>query len=306
MADDNAYSDDLTPEEEAKLAAGSIGGDLQPDAAAAAAEPGDGQPPAGDPPTAAAAAAPSEDEEYQAWLDQHQGKSPEEIQRLAFNQSKRASKEAFQARRTGETLQAFQDRLAQAQERQQQRRSGLTEEQRRLTELLETDPDAATKELIARVLGREEDAIETEADEAQQDAAIALAATAIPNFERRAPEIHRFGTHDLGYSPAEMGEIRDGRHFVTLYLATVAGNLMKSGVLDLNGNFMQPPSAVSATDPRLQPPAAAVRTLGGSGARAAGGASTVDDQIKALNAMSDEELDKIPAAEIERLLRAAA
>src|SRR4051794_5477609 len=108
------FDEEFTPEEEAALqdttvppaeedGEGSVeeavaaAAQPAPRPAPAAAEPKPGEPAAAEPaPAAAVQPTPEEVEEQDlaAFLEKHQGKSPEEVLKLAFQQSKRASREA--------------------------------------------------------------------------------------------------------------------------------------------------------------------------------------------------------------------
>jgi hypothetical protein len=206
---DSPYDDPLTPEEEEKLKEFDTAAGAPPTEAEAGAPPV-AEPAAAEPAAAAPAPAPSEDEEYQAWLKANEGKTPEEISRLAFQQSKRASREAFQARRTGETMAQFQTRLTGALERAEARRANLADRTRGFQEKLEKDPDGATKEVFQSLADREAAEIDREEDDARMDSALAFARQAVPDFDRLAPQIMQFG-EGMGYSKAELAGIRDGR-----------------------------------------------------------------------------------------------
>lgn len=305
---DTAYEDGLTPEEEEELR--KLDGanpvppaDEQPGAPAD--QPAD---PAAAPKPAEAAPAPTDDEEFQAWLKQHEGKTPEEISHLAFQQSKRASREAYEKRRAGESLSAFQERLKSTLERTQARRAALEDQRRDFNEKLERDPDAASKLVFEKNLDNEAAEIEREEDDARMDAAIAMARSVGQahgfDFDAVAPEVFNFGM-EMGFSKGEMAAIRDGREILTLLCARNFANLYKQGIVDMQGNLLQMPGAVAATDPRLAPAADPVSTLGSLPLRAPGGAKSIEDQMAALNGLSDEELAKIPEDEINRLLKAA-
>jgi hypothetical protein len=245
---DGAYDEDLTPEEEAQLQQeeGAATAAPAPAPAEEAKEPATPAPPPPPPP----APAPTDEEEYQAFLKKHEGKTPEEIARLAYQQTKRASRGEFEARRAGETLDSFQKRLASALEDGQARRAALAERSRAFKEQLERDPDAAVKLAFDSNLEREAADIERDEDNARIDAAISLASQAIPDFREVFPDIQAFG-QEMGYSKEELGAIRDGRDIITLYCARGFANLFKAGIVDLKGNLLQTPEPVASTDPRL-------------------------------------------------------
>lgn len=308
---DGAYGDDaLTPEEEEQLKASVADG--APPTEEEAPVPGEAEPKPAETPAAAepAAAAPApastgpqtEEEEFAAFLAANQGKTPEEIQRLAFQQSKRANKEAFQHRQSQQTLQQVQQRVQAAVQAAQKTKETAAEKRAALKQRLADDPDAVALELAEQRISDEE----LQADEAVQtariDAAIALASQAIPDFHRAAPEIFSFG-QEMGYSEEEVRGITDGRDLVTLYLAKIAGTLIKTGVIDTRGQFLQMPQPVAQTDPRLQPGPAAVQTLGSAPARTNGGGKTAEQQAIDLSNLSDEDFAKIPEEQLNNLLR---
>jgi hypothetical protein len=311
-----AYSDEPT-EEELRIAAEL---DSDPNAPLPPPEDADGLPvppapeapapatdaPAADAPAADAPAPPvvqTEDEKFAAWKAQHAGKTPEEIERLAFQQSQRAAGAAFQQRRAAESLEAIQTRAREALERAATRKAQLAETRTAFDQQLQDDPDAATRAVHERMMSAEERAIERAEHEAKLDSAIALASTAIPNFQQTAPETYAFGA-EMNYSPEELSNISDGRDLVVLHLASLTGKLIKSGVMDIHGNFKKMPGAVAQTDPRLTAPAP-VTTLSSAPARNVGGGATVDSQLLDLTKMSDADFDKLDPAVLEGLLRKA-
>jgi hypothetical protein len=292
MADE--VFDDLTPEEEELLKkesgeAAPPAGDEKP----ADPAPADNAPTPAPPPPPAPT--PTEDEEFQAWLKQHEGKDPTDIAKLAFQQSKRANRGEFQARRAGETLTAFQSRLAGALERAEARRAALGEDSKRFKDLLENDPDAATRLAFERSQAQEAASIDAEEDGARMDAAIAMARQGIPDFEQVYPEIMNFG-EGMGYSKEELGGIRDGRDILMLEIGRRYKRLFDAGIIDVHGNLLAPPATVEATDPRLTPGATPITTLSSGPARTAAGAKTPQQQAEDLLKMSDEELERFEKA----------
>lgn len=269
-------------------------------APAPAAEPAPAPAPAAEP---APAPAQTEDERFAAFMAQHAGKSSEEIARLAFQQQQRANAEGFRARQARESVEATQTRVREALERAAQRREQIAQERQTFAQRLQDDPDAATREMHERMLSTEEQALAQEEVRARQDAAVGLARAAIPDFDRIAPEVHAFGA-EMNYTPEELNGITDGRDLVTLHLASLAGKLMKAGVIDVHGRFLKMPTAHEATDPRLNPPAA-VTTLSSAPARSNGGGQSLGDQLMDISKMSDADFDKLDPKVLEDLLRQA-
>lgn len=303
---DTPYDDDLSPEEENKLKELDVAAGAPPTEAEAGTAPV-AEPAAAEPAAAAAAAAaapaPTEEDEYQAWLKANEGKTPEEIARLAFQQGKRANREAFQARRTGETIQQFQTRLSGAIERAEARRANLADRSRNFQQKLETDPDGATKEVFQSLAEREAAEIDREEDEARMDSALAFARQAIPDFDRIAPQIMQFA-EGMGYSKAELAGIRDGRDLAMLEIGRRFQGLVNAGICDIMGRPLSAPPAVASTDPRLQPGADPVSTLSSAAARPPGGGKSAQQQAEDLLRLSDEDFDKLDPKQLEELQRA--
>lgn len=258
--------------------------------------------PAPDAAATAAPAADTEEEAYQAFLKSHEGKTPEELAKLAFQQSKRANAEAFRGRKSQEQIDQIRET---AQRTLEARKADIAARREKFSTQLAEDPDAATRDLHEAMLSQEEQAAEIEAIRARQDAAIELASTAIPDFVNKAPALQAFG-HEMNYSKEELDGITDGRDLVTLYLASLAGNLIKSGVMDVHGAFSQAPQVVNETpvDPRLRAPAA-VKTLSSAPARSAGTPNSLEQQLTDVLNLSDAAFAKLSDAELENLLRQA-
>lgn len=256
-------------------------------------------PAAGDPPPAPAPV--DEAADRAAFLEKHKDKSPAELADLLYQQSKRAGRAEFQGRQTQAQLQQIQTR---AREALQRRTTDIQTRRAAFQQKLKDDPDAAALELHEAMLGKELTEAEQEERATRIDTALALAAQAIPDFNRNIVETLNFG-QEMSYSREELGNITDGRDLVTLFLASRFANLVKAGVCDVAGNFLKAPSAIAEqpTDPRLNvPPAPA--TLTGSG-RTGGGGATVDDQLAGMMALSDADFDKLDPAALESLLRQA-
>src|SRR5690606_34265284 len=130
-----------------------------------------------------------------------------------------------------------------------------------------------TKLLAERAFSADEAAAEAEAEQIERDLrldeAVSFAGRYIPDFATVAPAMQSFG-REMGFSPAEVNDINDGRQLVTLYLAHLTGNLMKAGVIDIRGNLLAAKAvADSVTDPRLKAPGASLTAGSGGGQPAA-------------------------------------
>jgi hypothetical protein len=314
MAD--GYTETFTAEEEALLkghqadttlppADSEEGGPIvtpAPEAAPTAAEPapapaGEAQPaPAGDKPQ-------TDDERFAAFLEQHKGKSPEELARLAFQQTQRAATAGFQARRTRETLEQVQERARGALGRIAEERTRLGTQREQFAQQLQDDPDAATRAVHERQMSEDEARLVQQERQVLSDAAHGFAHQAVPDWDTQRAGVEAFGA-EMNYSPEEIAGITDGRDLITLYLASKMGALIKGGICDLRGNLVQPPEPVVATDPRLTAPTP-VTTLSSSPARSGGGAKTIEDELVDLTRMSDADFDKLDPRVLENILRKA-
>jgi len=245
----------------------------------------------------------SDDEKLAAFLEKHKGKSPEELARLAFQQNQRASRAEFDFRKSADTLKGTLERINTAREAATARAAEKRAEfQRKLAE----DPDAALLEARSQQLSEEERAeverLEAEEFGARAAAAVEFAAAVIPEFETRAPQINAFG-RELGFGADELNSVVDGRQIVTLHLASIAGNMIKAGLIDPSGRFIKLPEPVADLDggnPPQQRPGFSRQP-----ARGAGTQKSLEQQLKDVDAMTDEELDKLDPAALEALLRAA-
>ena len=311
---DGAYDEEFTPEEEEIIRNSGKGEEAPPtDAETPPAPLAEEAAPAGEdgkkavaPPVEAkepAAAAPTDDDDFAAWQKQHEGKTPEELARLAYQQTKRANKASFEGRQNHERLAEVAKR---AQEAADRARATAEERRKTLDQRLKDDPDTLTKELVERRLSEEEELADVAAHNARVDAAEAMAAAAIPDYSERKPAIYNFG-REMNFTDEELNDLSDGRSIATLYLASITGKLLQAGIIDLRGNFLKPIGAVreEPQDPRLKG-GEALQTLSSAPARASGGASSIEEQLQNFLNMSDEELSKIPPAELDAILRQAA
>lgn len=320
------FDEEFTPEEEAALkdttvppaeeegegnveeaiAAAGQGKEPAP-AAAEEPKPAEGQPqpkPTDEPPVDPAAA---EAEDLAAFLEKHKGKTPDELAKLAYQQSKRASKEAATTRQVKQKVGAIAERARTAATKRDLLASAVPDLKERFKQRLAEDPDAATAELFDALI----DSKLTEADATVQAArvedAIQFADSHIPEFGKNWPEMHELG-RELGYTDDEINAIDDGRPLVALYLANIAARMMKAGIIDRFGNMLNIPHVEpTPLDPRLAAPDPQ-RTLGAGGSRGVRGAQTVEQQLNEIAEMTDEQLNKFerdnPGA-IEALLKAA-
>jgi hypothetical protein len=245
----------------------------------------------------------TEDQKRAAFLEQHKDKSPEELAQLLYQQTQRAAQSGFAKRQTEQTLENIRTAATQLAERRERLKTARAAFDTKLAE----DPDAATRDVNERLMTAEEREIADEELGLKRAEMFTVAATAIPEFEKQAPMISQFAG-EMNYSPAELDKMTDPRDMVTLYLASVTGRLMKAGILNLRGEFLQMPTPVQETDPRLKTNTPPITTLSTAPARTTGGAQSVADQLAAYNAMTDqqmEEYDRANPGAIEKLLRAA-
>jgi hypothetical protein len=241
--------------------------------------------------------------ELAAFLEKHKDKSPEELARLAFQQSKRASKEAASSRQVRSKVSAIAGRAREAAERRERLAGAAPDLKAQFKARLSEDPDAATAELFEALLDSKLQEADDSAREARVEEAIHFADEHIPEFGRSWPGMLEIAK-EVGYSEDEINAIDDGRPLVVLYLASLTGRLMKSGIMDRFGNILNAPQPQPVPlDPRLSAPDPQ-RTLGG-GSRGVRGAQTIEQQLAEIASMSDEEFDKLDPATIDALLKAA-
>ena len=245
----------------------------------------------------------TEEQELAAFLEKHKGKSPEELARLAFQQQKRANREAATNRTTREAVNQLAERARQAAERRQQVGTDIEAKKAAFREKLASDPDAAVAELFDGIADGQLQQADAAVVQARQDAAIAFADEHIPDFGKRWPEMHGLAK-EIGFTDAELDQIDDGRPLVMLSLAAMTARLMKAGVMDRFGNIVNA-AAVTTTpvDPRLAAPDPQGTLGNGRGAKT--NPSTAD-QLNELLAMSEEEFAKVDPKVIEDLMRKAA
>lgn len=310
------FDDEFTPEEEALLKDDNAlppaeeGGEGSVDdaiAAAPVAEPAAASPVEGEPAPKPAEAVPAVDEEEKAladFLEKNKDKSAEEVLRLAFQQSKRANKEAAQNRQVREKVNVIAARAKSAAEQRDRLATSIPDLKARFKEQLETDPDGATTMLFEALVDKQMNEADGEVQRARVEEAIVFADTHIPEFGRNWPGMHELA-RELGYTDDEINAIDDGRPLVTLYLASLAGRLLKSGIMDRFGNLVNVPQVeTTPVDPRLAAPDPQ-RTLGGTGARSTRGSATVEQQLNEIANMSEEEFSKLDPAMLDALLKAA-
>lgn len=294
LLNEGMENDGLPPPDESEGAPADDGAAPPPPPAAPTPPP----PPAAQPAAAPAAEEGAQDDGMAEFLAKHAGKTPEELLKIAFQQSQRAGKAEIGQRQTQEQIDDIRRR---AQEVLTQRKASIAQRREEFKTRLEEDPDGATLALHEQLLNSEEQAAENEAHIARIDSAIELASTAIPNFTTRYKDIMAFG-EELNYTPDEIRSIDDGRNIVTLYLASIAGNLIKTGVMDAAGNFRSMPTPTAETDPRLKMPANPMTTLSTAGAPSGATDDTATVLANLLN-MSDAEFDKLSDAELELVLQ---
>lgn len=241
-------------------------------------------------------------DELRRFLAKHKDKTPEQLVELAFQQQKRANRAEFTERKTREDLSTVLSRIQAARDA---KINAIAERRRAAAEKVENDPDAALLEAHEALLKREESeelgALDAAEQEARAAAAIELAASCIPDFAQRAPQIRQFGI-DLGFEPSEVDSIMDGRQIVTLHLASIAGRMMQAGIIDTSGKFLQLPEAAQEQE---QSPPTRGTGFNRAPARSAKASRSVSDQLADIANMSDEDFEKLDDKELEDLLRKA-
>lgn len=240
------------------------------------------------------------DNERDEFLARHQAKTPAELADMLFQQQKRADRANFAAR---SSQKAIEDIRANAAATLQARRDKIEADKKAFAETLESDPDAAAKLLADRAFAAEEQAAQNDADQLDQDLrfdeAINFAGKYIPDFGKVAPAMQSFGT-EMGFSPQEVAAIDDGRQLVTLYLASLAGNMIKAGAIDLRGNLIAAKAvADDITDPRLKQPGAP--TTAGSGGGQPSVTTPLDKQAAAMLQMSEEDFAKLSDEDLAKV-----
>lgn len=244
------------------------------------------------------------DDKFQEFLAKHKDKSPEELARLAFQQQQGRNRAAYDSRQANERLQQTLDRIRQAKEA---RATDLQRRRDNFGKKLETDPDAATREAYEASLTREQQEMDAQAQreefEARAAAAVELASAAIPNFQERAPQIRDFGI-EMGFSPEEVGQIVDGRQIVTLHLAAIAGNMIKSGLIDASGQFLQLPEPMKGNgDGRPKDTAQRRTQFSRQPARGAGRQPSLAQRAEDIANLSDADFDALDDKELDALLQ---
>ncbi len=279
--------------------------ELEPDApppAESDAEPAAEPAPADSAAPADPAAAEAPDPEFAEFLRSHEGKSPEELAKIAFQQQKRAAAAGFEARKREQVISEV---VAKAQQTLEQRKAAIAERRKAFEDQLQNDPDAATRALAQERFDAEERQAIEEAEiaerEARIDSAFELASRAIPDLPKVYPEMYSFG-QEMQFSDDELRGIEDGREMVMLYLGMTAAKLMKAGVIDIRGNMIAAPAAAAPSDPRLTAPPAP-KTLSTAPARPVSATSTIEQQLAALlgdddalSKMSDDDLARLTGA----------
>lgn len=243
------------------------------------------------------------EDEWRSFLAKHKDKSPEDLAKLAFQQQKRANREAYDSRQSTERLNAMLDRIQQARDARLQevanRRSDFDKK-------VQDDPDAALREAHAERLAEEErsinEAAEREAFSVRARQAAEIAAQAIPNFHEEAPKIGRWAQDEMGFSSEEIGSIVDPRMIVTLHLARMAGNMMRAGILTPQGKFANLPTAVKEGDGDKGGNTQRRTQFSRQPARGSQVAKSVEQRMADVANMSDADFDKLSDAELEALL----
>lgn len=327
MAKDSPFEEEFTPEEEAALTDANAvppaeeGGEGSVEEAVAAAAAG--KEPTAEPAPAVAAPKPveeapaaepavvdpavAEEAELAAFLEKHKEKTPEELGKLLYQQSKRAGREAAENRRTRQQVSSIAQRAKAASERRELLASTAPDIKEKFRQRVTEDPDAAVSELFEALVDQQLSEADVEVQAARVEAAIDFADEHIPKFGENWPLMKSLA-NEVGYTDEELNAIEDGRPLVMMYLANHTARLMKAGIMDRFGNInLEALQGFSAqpVDPRLAAPDPQ-RTLGGGGGRGARGAQSLEEQLAEMANMSDEEFDKLPPEVIEAAMKAAA
>jgi hypothetical protein len=243
----------------------------------------------------------NEEDEFKEFLAKHQGKSPEELARIAFDQNKRAAREGFNARQTQQQFDELNDRAKLLERSQAVDRAAPP----KFEERLRADPDGATKDLHEAAANRRRAARRGSSphpsagcgDNARYTGAASPPRDAQGRLRlRRGDELHARGAErDLGWSRSRRAR-----------LGEAVCRSVKAGIVDLRGNLLiQAPEAVSQTDPRLKPPPAAVQTLSSAPARTPLPRNRSAEQMADLLRLPDDEFAKLDPKLVETLLNAA-
>ena len=246
---------------------------------------------------------PAADDDFATFAEQHKGKTPEELLKIAHDQSKRAAKAGFEARKSTQSVEDMRTRARQVVEDRKAKTAASRDE---FGKLLESDPDAATKALADRLFDADEQAAQTEAETLENEAAITealeFAGQYIPDLHIQAPKMFEVAT-DIGFDADEVRGITDGRQLVALHLAQLGKIAIVGGLIDTRGNLIQQAGNSEPTDPRLKAPApmtTAGSTGGGTPPARPNGARALQDALllsdKEFDALSDDDLEKMFAA----------
>ncbi|WP_169542528.1 hypothetical protein [Sphingomonas baiyangensis] len=308
-----AYDEEFTPEELAAMADNTPPPAAEPEGTDAASAAAATDAPATEPAAPAAPAPagaqpapgdPEEDERYRQFAAQYQGRSTDELVRIAYQQQQRANRSAFEQRKATEQRDAVLQRIQQARAARDAAVENVSQRRREFDEQLQNDPDAATRRLAQERFDAEEREAKEAADRVEQEAraeeAFHFASQYIPDLPQRAPLMQQFGV-EIGYSPEEVRGISDGRDLVMLHLASVAGNLMKAGVIDRTGQLLRTAPDVQATDPRLTAPPPP-NTLSSAPGRSASAAKTAEQQLQDMLNLSDKDFDALSEEDIARIM----
>lgn len=260
---------------------------------------------------------PDPEADFAAWSAKHQGKSPEDLLRMAWQQNK-ARAEARRGERdaragastTQERLDALTTRIREARDAKQRE---LTERHAKFQEDLKADPDAVAIRQHEESLTREARDHQAQLWGAFVEEQRTLTREAIPDFDDVQAEIVRYAVEERGYTPQEVMAASDHRDILTLDKARRFDALVKSGVIDGRGTFRSAPtpgqpSASPAERARqiisTKPPANAPRSLSDArGVRSKTGPRALHDKAGELLAMSDADFAKLDPKDLDTLLR---
>lgn len=229
------------------------------------------------------------DAAFRDFLERYKDKSPEEMARIAFQQSNARKEARHEASQAEARIRAYQ-----------------AHERALLEKTLAQDPGAAARFGCARSQQAELERIAEEHEATHLATQIEAARAMVPDLDDRGEELLRFGVTRMGYSEEQLQQVYDARDLKTLYMAMMFDQLMQAGVVDMRGQLLNGAVGTGSRqplDPRVSIPAAP-RTQSSAGGRGGGHARSLRQQAQDLLNMSDEDFSNISGAELDDMLRA--
>ena len=257
---------------------------------------------------------------FEAFMAKNKDKSPEELAQLAYNATASRTEARETAKQANDRLQSVANSIKTAREARQ------LENQKRIdeyNELLETDPDAATRMLHQQKVEDEETAASNEENKQYRAEQMATASKYIPDFDVVAPKMWEFGVKTLGYTPQELHNVSDHRDLVMLDCANRFFEAVSSGVLDRTGKYLGPPQGQPQNNQGQQPAQQQIETQPAQDAQIARVANaqskssnSLGNQRNQQNAgrslkaqandiinMDDDDFDKISDSDLNKILQ---